>query len=168
MSYFGSEKRLLMSVSTLHSSTDTQSIDTNLVTVSIFNNGTLTPRVSSIGYPTISVSNDIFTLEAGYKYLIDCRFKVSDSSPSANEAISYYLADLASNQISSTGVLNITNDSSAALGQERCLAYINAISETQSFVIKMQKNFGSTVILNYTIDFDTINFRPYLLIKAWK
>lgn len=167
MSYFGSEKRLLMSVSALYA-ISTQDIGPAPNVVSIFNGVGVTPLASSIGYPTISVSDDIFTLQSGYKYLIDCRFKVSDASPSTGEAISYYLADLASTQISSTGILNITNDSSAALGQERCIAYIDATSEAKSFTIRMQKNSIYLVTLNSTIDSETTYFKSHVLIKAWK
>jgi len=167
MSYFGSEKRLLMSVSALYA-ISTQDIGPAPNIVSIFDGVTPTPLTSSIEYPTISVSSNVFTLQSGYKYLIDCRFKVSDATPSAGEAISYYLADLASTQISSTGILNITNDSSAALGQERCIAYIDATSEAKSFTIRMQKNSIYLVTLNSTIDSETTNFKSHLLIKAWK
>jgi len=167
MSYFGSEKRLLMSVSALYA-TSTQDIGPAPNIVSIFDGVTPTPLTSSIKYPTISVSSNVVTLQSGYKYLVDCRFKVSDASPSTGEAISYYLADLASTQISSTGILNITNDSSASLGQERCIAYIDATSEAKSFTIRMQKNSIYLVTLNSTIDSETTNFKSHLLIKAWK
>ena len=167
MSYFGSEKRLLMSVSALYA-ISTQDIGPAPNIVSIFDGVTPTPLTSSIEYPTISVSSNVFTLQSGYKYLIDCRFKVTDASPSTGEAISYYLADLASTQISSTGILNITNDSSAALGQERCIAYIDATSEAKSFTIRMQKNSIYLVTLNSTIDPETTNFKSHILIKAWK
>ena len=167
MSYFGSEKRLLMSVSALYA-ISTQDIGPAPNVVSIFDGVTPTPLTSSIEYPAISVSSNVVTLQSGYKYLVDCRFKVSDASPSAGEAISYYLADLASTQISSTGILNITSDSSAALGQERCIAYIDATSEAKSFTIRMQKNSIYLVTLNSTIDPETTNFKSHILIKAWK
>lgn len=167
MSYFGSEKRLLMSVSALYA-ISTQDIGPAPNIVSIFDGVTPTPLTSSIEYPTISVSSNVVTLQSGYKYLVDCRFKVTDATPSDGEAISYYLADLASTQISSTGILNITNDSSAALGQERCIAYIDATSEAKSFTIRMQKNSIYLVTLNSTIDPETTNFKSHVLIKAWK
>jgi len=168
MSYFGSEKRLLMSISSLYSSVSTQSIGITGVAVTIFNNVTPTQMVSSIGYPTISVSSGTFTLEAGYKYLIDCRFKVSDSSPSAGEYVSYYMADAGSSQISSTGITNITTDSTAVLSQERCIGYIDATAGAQTFKIMMQKNAGSAVTLNSNIDSGTTGFLSYILVKAWK
>ena len=168
MSYFGSEKRLLMSISSLYSSVNTQSFGITGVIVSIFNGVTPTQMTSSIGYPTISVSSGTFTLEAGYKYLIDCRFKVSDSTPSAGEYVSYYLADSASAQISSTGLTNITTDSSAVLSQERCIAYIDATAGAQTFTIRMQKNAGSAVTLNSNIDSGTTGFLSYVLVKAWR
>lgn len=168
MAYFGNEKKLLMSVSALYSSGNTQSIGTTEAIVSIFNGVSPTQLASSIGYPTISVASGVFTLESGYKYLIDARFKVSDSSPSAGEYVSYYLADSGANQISSTGITNITTDSSAILSQERCISYIDASSESITFTVRMQKNAGSAVTLNSNIDAGTSGFLSYLLIKAWK
>jgi hypothetical protein len=168
MAYFGNEKKLLMSVSALYSSVNTQTIGITGVIVSIFNGVTPTQLASSIGYPTISVASGVFTLEAGYKYLIDARFKVSDSSPSAGEYISYYLADSGANQISSTGITNITTDSSAVLSQERCIAYIDASSGSTTFTVRMQKNSGASVTLNSNIDAGTTGFYSHLLIKAWK
>ena len=168
MSYFGSEKRLLMSISALYSSANTQVISNSTALVTIFNGASPTQLASSIGYPTISVSSGVFTLEAGYRYLIDVRFKINDSSPSAGEAVSYYLTDSASNQISSTGVLNITSDSTAVLGQERCLAYIDATSQSQNFKIFAVKNSAGTVTLNGNIDPGTAGFYSYVLVKAWR
>ena len=84
MSYFGIEKRLLLSVSAISSSA-TQAIGLTETDVTVFNSQTLTQLVSSIGYPTISSSSNQITLQAGWHYLINVRLKTDDASPSTTE-----------------------------------------------------------------------------------
>ena len=65
MSYFGSEKRLLLSISAI-SSTQTQAIGLTEVDINVFDNQPLIELTSAIGYPIISSVSQEITLEAGW------------------------------------------------------------------------------------------------------
>jgi len=168
MSYFGTEKKLLLSISAISAGATTQSVTTLITDLTIFNSKSLTQIVSSIGYPTVSVASNIITLEAGWKYCINARLKVYDSTPSAGEAINFYISDAANNQLSSTGTVNITTDSSASLAQENCIAYIDATSASQQIKVRASKNSGAAVTVNASGDVGNANFTSHILIKAWK
>jgi hypothetical protein len=169
MSYFGTEKKLLLSISAISAGVTTQTIGTTTADLNIFNSKSLTQIVSSIGYPTISVTSNIITLEAGWKYCINARLKVYDVSPSAGESVNFFIFDnIANAQISSTGTVNITTDSSASLAQENCIAYIDATESASQMKIRASKNSGSNVTINASGDVGNANFTSHILIKAWK
>jgi hypothetical protein len=168
MSYFGTEKKLLLSISAIPAGTATQSVGTTVANLSIFNSASLSQIASSIGYPVISIASSVITLEAGWKYCINARLKVYDSSPSAGEAINFYISDSANNQLSSTGTVNITTDSSASLAQENCIAYIDATSSSQQIKVRASKNSGTAVSINFSGDIGNTPFQSHILIKAWK
>ena len=168
MSYFGTEKKLLISISAIPAGTATQSVGTTVANLSIFNSASLSQIASSIGYPVISIASSVVTLEAGWKYCINAKLKVYDSSPTAGEAINFYISDSANNQLSSTGTVNITTDSSASLAQENCIVYIDATSSSQQIKVRASKNSGSNVTINASGDVGNANFTSHILIRAWK
>lgn len=168
MSYFGTEKKLLISISAIPAGTATQSVGTTVANLSIFNSASLSQIASSIGYPVISIASAVITLEAGWKYCINARLKVYDSSPTAGEAINFYISDSANNQLSSTGTVNITTDSSASLAQENCIVYIDATSSSQQIKVRASKNSGPNVTINASGDVGNANFKSHILIRAWK
>lgn len=168
MSYFGSEKKINLSISAIQSGV-TQTISTPLLTVNVFESLSPTPIASSIGYPTVSVSSNIFTLEAGWKYAIDLKIKhsVASSSTDINYLI-YYMTDTSGTQISSTGRSIIYRDNRGDFAQEKCIKYFDATAGQQQFMIKAQRGNTVDLIINSSRDTQTTNFRSYVLIKAWK
>ena len=168
MSYFGYEKRLLLSISALSSST-TQSIDATEVDVNVFDSQSLTQLVSSIGYPSISAASQQITLEAGWKYALYVRIKVDDSSLTTTEYLRFFISDTSNNVLSSIGIQIIYRDNSAVLGQENCIAYIDATSASQTIKIRAQKVTSTgTVTINGNTDAGALNFKSHILIKAWR
>lgn len=168
MSFFGNQKRLLLSISALSSSA-TQSIDTTEVDVNVFNSQSLTQLVSSIGYPSISAASQQITLEAGWKYALYVRIKVDDSSLTTTEYLRFFISDTSNNALSSIGIQIIYRDNSAILGQENCIAYIDATSGSQTIKIRAQKVTSTgTVTINGNTDAAALNFKSHILIKAWR
>jgi len=168
MSYFGSEKRLLLSISAL-SSTATQAIGLTETDVTVFNGQSLTQLVSSIGYPSISSASQQITLEAGWYYLLSVRIKVDDATQTTTEYLRFFVSDTSNNPLSSTGLQIIYRDTNATVGQENCIVYIDATSAQQTIKIRAQKvNSTGTVTINGNTDAGASNFKSHLLIKAWK
>jgi hypothetical protein len=168
MSYFGSEKKINLSVSAIQSGV-TQTISTTLLTVNVFEGLSATPITSSIGYPIVSVSSNIFTLEAGWKYCIDLKMKHSVASTStAINYLIYYMTDTSGAQISSIGRSIIYVDNRADFAQEKCIKYFDATAGQQQFMIKAQRGNVTDLVINSSRDTQTTNFRSYILIKAWK
>ena len=168
MSYFGIEKRLLLSISAI-SSAATQAIGLTETDVTVFNNQSLTQLVSSIGYPTISSSSNIITLESGWHYLISVRMKFDDTSLTTSEYVRFFVSDTSNNATSSIGLQIIYRDTNAAVAQENCIAYIDASSSQQTFKIRAQKiNSTGTISINSSTDTLAADFKSHILIKAWK
>ena len=86
----------------------TQALSASYADVNIFIpsvSPTLVPMASSIGYPavTTTASPSTIVLEAGWKYLIEFRVKVTDTTALIGENVQYIATDTSNNQISSTG-----------------------------------------------------------------
>lgn len=168
MSYFGTEKRLLLSISAISSSA-TQAVGLTETDVTVFNNQSLTQLASSIGYPTISSSSNVITLESGWHYLISVRIKFDDTTLSSTEYMRFFASDTSNNAISSIGLQIIYRDTDAAVAQENCIAYIDASSSQQAFKIRAQKiNSTGTITINASTDAAAADFKSHILIKAWK
>lgn len=168
MSYFGIEKRLLLSVSAISSSA-TQAIGLTETDVTVFNSQTLTQLVSSIGYPTISSSSNQITLQAGWHYLINVRLKTDDASPSTTEYMRFFVSDTSNNAISSIGINIASRDTIAYLAQENCIAYIDAIASQQIIKVRAQKvNSTGSWTINGTTNPLPVDFKAHILIKAWQ
>lgn len=174
MSYFSSEKKINMAVLTVHS-TGIQTINPIYEDVTIFIASTapvVTQIASSIGYPTIttgSSSNPIITLSSGWKYLIQLKFKFTDSTPSLSENFSFIATDTSNNQLSSTGSVATYREGAYAFIQEKCIFYYDATSSDLVFKTRAKKtdsNPGSG--LNVNGDTDSVAFKSHILIKAWK
>jgi hypothetical protein len=169
MSYFSIEKKSLVSISAITTNT-TQTIQTSAVAVSIFNGAALTQMASSIKYPTITVSSNVFSLEGGWKYIIHTRFKANNVDGVTTTYLRYYLSSGGAT-ISSIGTMPIFKDISTqtAYAQEGCMAYIDARASAQTFSIFAQRVGGSSAI---TLNGDAAGInavaRSYVLIKAWK
>ena len=169
MSYFSIEKKSLVSISAITTNT-TQTIQTTEVAVTIFNGASLTQLASSIKYPTITVSSNIFSLESGWKYMIHPRFKANNTDGAVTTYLRYYLSD-GGVAISSIGTMPIYRDTSSqtSYAQEGCMAYIDATASAKTFSIVAQRVGGSTGI---TLNGDAAGInavaRSYVLIKAWR
>jgi len=169
MSYFSSEKKSLISMSALVSSA-TQTITTSLTAVTVFNNTSITQLASSVKYPSISASSDTILLESGWKYIIEPRFKANNVGADTSTYLRYYITSSGST-ISSIGMMPIYRDlaSQASYSQEKCVAYIDAISSSQSISIMAQRVGGSANIgINGDAGGINTNARSYILIKAWR
>jgi hypothetical protein len=168
MSYFSTEKKMLLSISAISSST-TLAVGLTEVDLTIFNGQALTQIASSIGYPSISVSGATISLDAGWKYVLEMRIKVSDSSLSTSEYLKYFFADTSNVAISSIGNSIIYRDSSAVVAQEKCIFYVDASASSFSCKMRTQKlNSTGTVTINSSLDTETTSMTSYVLIKAWK
>lgn len=168
MSYFGIEKKLLLSISAISSSA-TQVIGLTETDITVFNGQSLTQLASSIGYPTISSSSNQITLEQGWHYLISVRLKVDDATISTSEYMRFFASDTSNNAISSVGLQIVYRDTNATIAQENCIAYIDASSSQQIFKVRAQKitSTGSMTI-NGTTNPLPADFKSHILIKAWK
>jgi len=169
MSYFSIEKKSLVSISAITTNT-TQLIQTSEIAVTIFNGASLTQLASSIKYPTITVSSNIFSLESGWKYIIHPRFKANNVDGAVTTYLRYYLSD-GGVAISSIGTMPIFREISTqtAYAQEGCMAYIDATASTKTFSIVAQRVGGSTgITLNGDASGVNAVARSYVLIKAWK
>jgi hypothetical protein len=168
MSYFSTEKKMLLSISAISSST-TLAVGLTEVDLTIFNGQALTQIASSIGYPSISVSGATISLDAGWKYVLEMRIKVSDSSLSTSEYLKYFFADTSNVAISSIGNSIIYRDSNAVVAQEKCIFYVDASASSFSCKMRTQKlNSTGTVTINSSLDTETTSMTSYVLIKAWK
>lgn len=169
MSYFSIEKKSLVSISAITTNT-TQLIQTSEIAVTIFNGAALTQLVSSIKYPTITVSSNIFSLESGWKYIIHPRFKANNIDGAITTYLRYYLSD-GGVAISSIGTMPIFRDISTqtAYAQEGCISYIDATTSAKTFSIVAQRVGGSTgITLNGDASGVNAVARSYVLIKAWR
>jgi hypothetical protein len=168
MSYFGSEKRLLLSISAI-SSTQSQAIGLTEVDINVFDNQPLIELTSAIGYPIISSVSQEITLEAGWHYCIYLRIKVDGATSTAGDNLFFYISDQSNNQLSSIGRQIIYRDSSALVGQENCVAYINSTSNPTTIKTRAKKvGAAGTLTVNGNTDTGTTAFRSHLLIKAWR
>lgn len=171
MSFFSTEKKINMSIMTLHSNS-IQTIGTSYEDVDIFipSQSPITTQIaSSIAYPTISTSSSpsTITLQSGYKYLIEIKLKMTDSTPSLAENCSFMATDTSNNQISSIGSLAIYRDGAITSVQEKCIFYFDASSTNLVFKIRAIKS-GAGGGLNVNGDAGADNFKCHILIKAWR
>ena len=173
MSYFSTEKKINMSISALHTSA-TQALSASYADVNIFIpsvSPTLVPMASSIGYPavTTTASPSTIVLEAGWKYLIEFRVKVTDTTALIGDNVQYIATDTSNNQISSTGSLAILRDTAYSYTQEKCIFYADASSSSFTFKLRAIKaGGGAGGSLNTSGDAGNTNFRCHLIIKAWR
>ena len=168
MSYFGTEKKMLLSISAI-SSTTTLAVGLIEDDLTIFSGKSLTQIASSIGYPSISISGATISLEAGWKYVLEMRIKVSDSSLTTTEYLKYFFANASNVAISSIGNSIIYRDTNAVMAQEKCIFYIDASVSSFSCKMRTQKlNSSGSVTINSSLDTETSAMTSYILIKAWK
>lgn len=172
MSFFGFKKKILMSCSAIQL-TATQSISTTIVDISIFDTAIIhqVAAASSVGYPTISTTASQITLEAGWKYFIEVKSKVTDSiAPQGNDNFAYWLTNTSDTQFSSTGFSSTYRDTIPNRAQEACIAFVDATASSFVFKMKAQKtgSVGSTVEFNGSADSGNTNFKSHILIKAWR
>ena len=173
MSYFSTEKKINVSISAIHTQ-GIQTITASYADVNIFipsQSPTTVQLASSIGYPTIitSASPSTITLEAGWKYLIELKMKVTDTSPTSGENMQFIATDISNNQISSTGSIAIYRDTTYAYAQEKCIFYSDSSLFSTVFKIRVIKLGGGTGGgLNVSQDAGNTNFRGHILIKAWR
>jgi hypothetical protein len=168
MSYFGSEKKINLSISAI-SSTNLQTISTTVTDVTVFNGGSLTQLASSIGYPSISISSNIVTLEAGWRYCIEVKMKSSLTSAStALNYLIYYITDTSNNITSSTGTVLIYRDNNASFSQEKCIQFFDATSEQKQFKVRAVRGGSINCSINGSTDTQTSDMRSHILIKAWQ
>lgn len=173
MSYFSTEKKINVSISAIHTQ-GIQTITASYADVNIFIPSQVPATVqlaSSIGYPTVTTSSSpsTITLEAGWKYLIELKMKVTDTSPSYGENMQFIATDISNNQISSTGSIAIYRDTTYAYAQEKCIFYSDSSLSSTVFKIRVIKLGGGTGgALNVSQDAGNTNFRCHILIKAWR
>lgn len=172
MSFFGFKKKIKMSCSAIQF-TSTQSISTTIADISIFNTATIIEvgTASNVGFPVISTTNTEVTLEAGWKYFLEVRSKVTDSiAPLGNDNFAYWLTNTSNVQFSSTGFASTFKDTIPNRAQETCIGFIDATASSFVFKMKAQKtgSVGSTVEFNGSADSGNTNFKSYILIKAWR
>lgn len=173
MSYFSTEKKINVSISAIHTQ-GIQTITASYADVNIFIPSQVPATVqlaSSIGYPTVTTSSSpsTITLEAGWKYLIELKMKISDASPTGAENVQYIATDTSNNQISSTGSTAIYRDTAYLYAQEKCIFYSDSSSSSTVFKIRVIKLGGGTGgSLNTSEDVGNANFRCHILIKAWR
>ena len=135
--------------------------------MTIFSTEIQVQLASSIGYPTVTTNSITIDLEAGWKYFIELKMKVSDSTPSASENFQFRMLDNSSNVISSIGSIAISIDTAAYI-QEKCIAYIDATSSAQTFKFQAIKVPSGSNNINTSVDAGNTDFRSHFLIKAWK
>jgi hypothetical protein len=173
MSYFSTEKKINVSISAIHTQ-GIQTITASYADVNIFIPSQVPATVqlaSSIGYPTITTSSSpsTITLEAGWKYLIELKMKVTDTSPTSGENMQFIATDISNNQISSTGSIAIYRDTNYVYAQEKCIFYADSLLSPTVFKIRVIKlGGGVSGGLNVSQDAGNTNFRCHILIKAWK
>lgn len=166
MSYFSTEKRLQIAVLGIHAS-GTDSVGLSWADLQLFSTETQVQIASSIKYPVVTTNSITIDLESGWKYLIELKIKVSDTTPSGSENIQYRLLDNSSNVISSVGSCAIYRDTAVVYSQEKCIAYIDASAGAYTFKAQAISTSGSKSI-NSSADAGNTNFRSHFLIKAWK
>lgn len=172
MSYFSTEKRLNMSIQTLHTNS-IQTLGSVYEDLNIFIPSQvpqITQFASSVGYPTITTTSSPSTivLESGWKYVIEFKVKATDTSPAVTENITYIATDTSNNQISNTGSLLFYRDTAYGFVQEKCIFYVDSLSNSTTFKLRALKTSGAGGGINVTGDTGSANFKCYLLIKAWK
>jgi hypothetical protein len=173
MSYFSTEKKINMAILTLHSNA-IQTIGSVYEDVNIFIPSavpTTTQIASSIKFPIITTqsSPSTITLESGWKYLIQLKFKFTDTTPSLSENFNFIATDTLNNQISSIGSVATFREGAIAFVQEKCVFYYDATSSELVFKARVKKtdtNPGSG--LNVNGDSNAVNFKCHILIKAWR
>ena len=167
MSYFGSEKKMLLSISAIYSSA-TQTLTTSDADLSIFNGLSITQLVSSIGYPTISVVGGVITLQDGWHYLLNLHLKIDSPSSATTENAIFYVSDISNTPISSIGKQIVYRDTTSTLTQENCIVYINALNQSVNVKTRARKSDATAMNIGTNTDSGTVSYRSYLLIKAWK
>lgn len=167
MSYFSTEKRINLSAIGIYSN-NFNSVGATYVDLQTFSVDTQVQIASSIGYPTITTNSITIDLEAGWKYLIDFRMKVSDASPTTSENVQYRIVDTSDVVLSSIGSCSILRDNLFQYAQEKCIAYIDATASMQTFKTQAIKIGGGTINVNTSADAGNTNFRMHLFIKAWR
>ena len=169
MSYFYS-KTLSLSVSALPANSATQVISATEADISIFSGNSLDQSASSIGYPTVSASSSIITLESGWKYFLDVRLKCVIATPlTADARLRYVLTNTSDNIISSEGLMTLWRSGSTPVSQEKCCLYIDATGGSQSIKLRANKLATTSVVtLNAQDGALGTTFKSHILIKAWK
>lgn len=170
MSFFGIEKKTLISISALHT-TATQVATTSVQTATIFNLISTTQLVSSIGYPTITVSGGVITFEAGWKYFVELRLKCNSPNNTDGEYLEYYFTNTSLNTISSIGRLLMYRNlsTSGASTQEKCVMYLdNTLASSQALIRFLRVGGASNSTLNGSIAGYNSYAKSYILIKAWR
>lgn len=167
MSYFSTEKRINLSATGIYT-TGSNSVGSSYVDLATFSTDIQAQIASSIGYPTITTNSITIDLEAGWKYLIDFRMKVSDGTPTVSENIQYRIVDTSDVVLSSIGSCSILKDNLYQYAQEKCIAYIDATASMQTFKTQAIKVGGGTINVNSSSDAGNTNFRMHLFIKAWR
>jgi hypothetical protein len=169
MSYFYS-KTLSLSVSALPANSATQVISATEADISIFSGNSLDQIASSIGYPTVSASSSIITLESGWKYFLDVRLKCVIATPlTADARLRYVLTNTSDNILSSEGLMTLWRSGSTPVSQEKCCLYIDATGGSQSIKLRANKLATTSVVtLNAQDGALGTTFKSHILIKAWK
>ena len=167
MSYFSTEKRINLSAIGIYT-TGSNSVGTSYVDLATFSTDIQAQIASSIGYPTITTNSITIDLEAGWKYLIDFRMKVSDTSPTTSENVRYRIVDTSDVVLSSIGSCSILSDDVFQYAQEKCIAYIDATAAMQTFKTQAIKIGDGTIDVNSSVNAGNTNFRMHLFIKAWR
>lgn len=166
MSYFSTEKRLQMAVMGIYS-TGLDTVGGLWADLQLFSTDTQVQIASSVNYPIITTNSVTIDLEAGWKYLIELKIKVSDTTPTVTENIQYKMLDSSNNIISSIGSVAIYRETAVLYTQEKCIAYIDASAALYTFKVQAISTSGSKTI-NSSSDAGNTNFRSHFLIKAWK
>jgi hypothetical protein len=173
MSYFSTEKKINIAISAIYSQS-IQTIPATYEDVNIFIPSQVPTTVqiaSSIGYPTVTTSSSpsTITLEAGWKYLIELKMKITDTTAAAGENFQYIATNTSNEQISSTGSIALYRDSAYPYAQEKCIFYADSSEASTVFKIRIIKiGGGAGGGLNSSQDAGNTNFRCHILIKAWR
>ena len=138
--------------------------------ISIFSGNSLDQIASSIGYPTVSASSSIITLESGWKYFLDVRLKCVIATPlTADARLRYVLTNTSDNILSSEGLMTLWRSGSTPVSQEKCCLYIDATGGSQSIKLRANKLATTSVVtLNAQDGALGTTFKSHILIKAWK
>lgn len=169
MSFFAL-KTLAISISSINATTLTQVMSTTEADISIFNNESLSPIVSKINYPTITVASSLISLEQGWKYFIEARLKCVTATPLvADSRLRYVITNASDTILSSEGNMTLWRSGSSSVSQEKCCVYIDATASSQQIKLRGNKiDTGSVVTLNAQDGTAGTTFKSYLLIKAWR